>query len=1006
MDVEGGTLSLGEVLAGGGPARLVETLKSLPIALVGKTSCAYSLEAQATLASAAAHVGGTAAVSTFWLDKVQDGSAVWAALRSELKQATVPYCFVGGEFLGGCDAVTKLASRGELAPKVLAAAAAAGSSPAPVGASHVRSGSKASASAGGTSEEEGSPSAGKGGKAADKAAAELSATCHDGPLPYMPDCGFADPHCKPALGEETPRAYPCLFWFPEVVDGNVIRLTAAQVVVVCILAIIWRTHTWAHYLVLGLALDNLGRLLFGAGPSPLAQAARCGAALLKPSFRPGVPKQFASACATFMSVVATVFMFLSGFDHQEIIPSIFLGMYGFLAALEAGIDFCMGCVMFSWAVKFGLIPKEVYTVGIATKPEAEYTYEEAVKRLDLPEPQKVRIGYPGKPPSTIDVKYKTKLNDHDRQSWSVIKHTKITLFNAVLGVCGLAAVWRAASLPVVGGAAGLSIPSTTGDVLAIMAVVLLGLLSFMYAAKAFFQPNKVRKEWQCPLRSNAFVIPPASLVLVAFCTAGRFGGATTLAKVLFWIGAPLTLAVALYLAARWLTDPHSQEHLHAAWLLPPTACFVCAVVAPFLDTRYGEAAYLWFALAVALAVPLYVLTFNKAVLFKEADDRNRPLKWVWVAVPAVACVAQVALSAATTSGGTAGSFLGADAAPLPFDFLSRLLYLLSLSLAMVLGLLFMTGHASRLRFDVSSWSLAFPLEALALGTLLYAAAIPGVLTNGMAYAALATSSVAVLVLSLHTIQALLMGGIFVMDPKYGPLSQQILTHEAFRAAGQRLKAAAAALGTTGKAGAVNSAALADFALQFRRYRLAHAWHAHHEDSVIFKEFETYVPGLCTRQHDEHARDEEAMERWGGLLEGLEADPAGPGASQALATLQAEVPAFIDGFEAHLIGEEEHLQRAGRKQLCLDLQKGMLRRMWEATPPAVWAEFLPFVVANLPMHAQRVKFLRCWALWAVPERAQLIGRYVALGVDAPLWERLALAVPEIIPRGAHGWRKYY
>lgn len=37
------------------------------------------------------------------------------------------------------------------------------------------------------------------------------------------------------------------------------------------------------------------------------------------------------------------------------------------------------------------------------------------------------------------------------------------------------------------------------------------------------------------------------------------------------------------------------------------------------------------------------------------------------------------------------------AAPLPFDFLSRLLYLLSLSLAMVLGLLFMTGHASRLR---------------------------------------------------------------------------------------------------------------------------------------------------------------------------------------------------------------------------------------------------------------------------------------------------------------------
>lgn len=49
----------------------------------------------------------------------------------------------------------------------------------------------------------------------------------------------------------------------------------------------------------------------------------------------------------------------------------------------------------------------------------------------------------------------------------------------MLGVCGLAVVWRAAALPAVGGAAGLSIPNTTGDVLAIMAVVVLGLLSFM-----------------------------------------------------------------------------------------------------------------------------------------------------------------------------------------------------------------------------------------------------------------------------------------------------------------------------------------------------------------------------------------------------------------------------------------------------------------------------------------------------------------------------------------------
>lgn len=86
----------------------------------------------------------------------------------------------------------------------------------------------------------------------------------------------------------------------------------AQVVAVCIVGIVWRTHAWAHWMILGLALDNFGRVVFGAGPSPLAQLARCGAALMKPSFRPGVPKQFAAACGTFMAVVATVLMFTEG----------------------------------------------------------------------------------------------------------------------------------------------------------------------------------------------------------------------------------------------------------------------------------------------------------------------------------------------------------------------------------------------------------------------------------------------------------------------------------------------------------------------------------------------------------------------------------------------------------------------------------------------------------------------------------------------------------------------
>jgi hypothetical protein len=397
------------------------------------------------LVAGAAKFGGQDAVATFWVDKLPNGAQLWAALKTELKQPTVPYVFVNSEFLGGCDDTKKLQGAGTLATKLYAAAAthSLGAKPAPK--------KKAAPAAASDSHAEGGR-----GQAAN----------------YMPDESFVDVHAKPATGDATPPAPPCLFFFPEVVDANVIRLTAIQVVAVCVIGIVWRERLWAHYMILGLALDNLGRLLFGPGPSPLAQVARLAAALLRrwmePKLRPGVPKQFAAGCGLFMATVSTVFLFLAGFDSkvggttgraalgcgqapaaslcpssshprrparcastlphallpapaQKIIPACFLGVYAGLAFLEASIDFCMGCVMFGFLVKAGLLPPEVYAVGIAAKPEAEYTYAEATKWLELPAPEPVRVGYPGKPPSAIDVRYKTKTNDHDRQNFSILK---------------------------------------------------------------------------------------------------------------------------------------------------------------------------------------------------------------------------------------------------------------------------------------------------------------------------------------------------------------------------------------------------------------------------------------------------------------------------------------------------------------------------------------------------------------------------------------------------------
>jgi hypothetical protein len=42
----------------------------------------------------------------------------------------------------------------------------------------------------------------------------------------------------------------------------------------------------------------------------------------------------------------------------------------------------------------------------------------------------------------------------------------------------------------------------------------------------------------------------------------------------------------------------------------------------------------------------------------------------------------------------------------------------------------------------------------------------------------------------------------------------------------------------------------------------------------------------------------------------------------------------------------------------------------------------------------------------PERGQHIGIMLALGVDAVQWKRITDELPEIIPRGAAGWERFY
>jgi hypothetical protein len=82
------------------------------------------------------------------------------------------------------------------------------------------------------------------------------------------------------------------------------------------------------------------------------------------------------------------------------------------------------------------------------------------------------------------------------------------------------------------------------------------------------------------------------------------------------------------------------------------------------------------------------------------------------------------------------------------------------------------------------------------------------------------------------------------------------------------------------------------------------------------------------------------------------------------------------------GQFAHARRAraqGRLHVNLQESIDVVRRVWAITSLDSWRIIMPFLVRSQFIHARRVRALQCF-LWALPEKAHVIGRIVHEGVD--------------------------
>jgi hypothetical protein len=149
--------------------------------------------------------------------------------------------------------------------------------------------------------------------------------------------------------------------FPSLVDDVTVRIIAAEVLVLAVLAL--AAGQWWLYGVL--AADFVLRSALGPSASPLAILAQRVVRPRVPAAKrltAGPPKRFAAAIGAVLTLAATALALVvaltgSGAAATAVVA---IGVVMVLfPALEAVFGLCVGCLLFGALMRLGLVPEDV-----------------------------------------------------------------------------------------------------------------------------------------------------------------------------------------------------------------------------------------------------------------------------------------------------------------------------------------------------------------------------------------------------------------------------------------------------------------------------------------------------------------------------------------------------------------------------------------------------------------------------------------------------------------------
>ena len=309
-----------------------------------------------------------------------------------------------------------------------------------------------------------------------------------------------------------------------------------------------------------------------------------------------------------------------------------------------------------------------------------------------------------------------------------LAYLPVSLFGAVMGLCGLSLAWRFA-------ATHFGLPTWIGEAIGLVAAGVFIVLTLCYAVKCVKSPAAVRDEFAHPVAVNFFGTPIIALLLLPAVTAPY---SIALTKVLWLIGTVSMLGFAWLIVSRWMSVRQQIMHATPAWMIPIVGTLNISIVGVTLDIP-GAQSVSAFGLAVGLffAVPLFTLILSRLIFEEQMPLPQQPSLLIFVATFAVSFSAYLSVVGRVDL------------------FASSLFYLAIFMFTVLVPKLL--SLRSRMPFHTSWWAVSFPLAAMSNAALKFAHHQPSWLAQTFALAVLAFTTFIFLSGSVRTIVAIVRG---------------------------------------------------------------------------------------------------------------------------------------------------------------------------------------------------------------------------------------------------------